>query len=162
MIINIQLILIGIKLLPFRVHKHIPELCQTVFLKNEIVQFSSITQSCLTLFDPKDCSMPGFPVHLQLPELDQTHVHGVGDAIQPSLPVIPFSSCPQSFPTSGSFPMSQFFTSGGQSIGASASASVLPISIKDRFPLGLTGLISLQSKVLSRIYSNSTIKNHWF
>ena len=101
--------------------------------------------------------MPGFPVHLQLPELDQTHVHGVGDAIQPSLPVIPFSSCPQSFPTSGSFPMSQFFTSGGQSIGASASASVLPISIKDRFPLGLTDLISLQSKGLSKVFFSTTV-----
>ena len=106
--------------------------------------------------------MPGFPVHLQLLELDQTHVHGVGDVIQPSHPVIPFSSCPQSCPASGSFPMSQFFTSGGQSIRTSASASVLPMSIQDWFPLGLTGLISLQSKGLSRIYSNTTITNHQF
>ena len=63
--------------------------------------------------------------------------------------VVPFSSCLQSFPGSGSFPISQFFTSGGQSIGASASASVLPMNIQDWFPLGLTGLISLQSKGLS-------------
>ena len=71
--------------------------------------------------------MPGFPVHHQLPELDQTHVHQVGDAIQPSHPlsVVPFSSCLQSFPASGSFPMSQFFASSGQSIGASASALVI-------------------------------------
>ena len=71
--------------------------------------------------------------------------------------VVPFSSCFQSFPVSGTFLMSHFFTSGGQSIGASASASVLPISIQDWFPLGLTGLISLQSKGLSRVFSNTTV-----
>ena len=65
--------------------------------------------------------------------------------------VVPFSSCPKSFPVSGSFQMSQFFASGGQSIGASASASVLQMNIQDWFPLGLTGLISLQSKGLSRV-----------
>ena len=67
----------------------------------------------------------------------------IGDAIQPSHPVIPFSSCPQSFPASGSFPMSQLFTSGGRSIGVSASASVPPMGSQDWFPLGWTGLISL-------------------
>ena len=72
-----------------------------------------------------------------------------------SFSVVPFSSCPQSSPTSGSFLMSQFFTSGGQSIGVSASASVLPMNIQDWFPLGLTGLISLQSKGLSRVLSNT-------
>ena len=87
---------------------------------------SSIAQSCPTLSNPMNRSTPGLPVHHQLPELAQTHVHWVGDAIQPSQPVVPFSSCPQSFPASGSFPMSQFFASGGQSIGVSASASVLP------------------------------------
>ena len=76
--------------------------------------------------------------------------------------VIPFSSCLQSFPESGSFQMSQFFTSGGQSIGVSASASVLPMNIQDWFPLGLTGWISLQSKELSRIFSNSTVQKHQF
>ena len=74
-----------------------------------------------------------------------------------SFSVIPFSSCLQSFPASGPFPMSQFFTSGGQSIETSASASVLPMHIQDWFPLGLTGLISLQSKGISRVFSN--IKN---
>ena len=69
--------------------------------------------------------------------------------------VVPFSSCPQSFPASGSFPMSQFFTSGGQSIGVSTSASVLPMNIQDWSPLGLTGWISLQSKGLSRVFSNT-------
>ena len=113
------------------------------------VQFVSVAQSCLTLCDSMNRSTPGLPVHHQLPELAQTHVHRVGDAVQPSHPVIPFSSCPQSFPALESFPMSQFFTSGGQNIGVSASASVLPVNIQDRSPLGLTGLISLQSKGLS-------------
>ena len=76
--------------------------------------------------------------------------------------VTPFPSCLQSFPASGSFPMSRFFTSGGQSIGVSASASVLSMNIRDWFPLGLTGLISLLSKRLSRIFSNTTIQKHQF
>ena len=88
------------------------------------VQFSSSVVSN-SLCDPMDCSTPGFPVHHQLPKFTQTHVHRVRDAIQPSHPVIPFSSRLQSFPASRSFPMSHF-ASGGQSIGASASTSVLP------------------------------------
>ena len=76
--------------------------------------------------------------------------------------VIPFSSCLQSFPASGSFQMSQFFTSGGQNIGVSASASVLPMNIQDWFPLGCTGWISLQSKGLSRVFSNTTVQKHQF
>ena len=76
--------------------------------------------------------------------------------------VIPFSSCPQSFPASGSFPMNQFFASDGQSIGVSASASVLPMNIQDWFPLGWTGWISLQSKGLSRVFSNTTVQKHQF
>ena len=71
------------------------------------VQFNSVTQSCPTLCDPMNCRMPGLPVHHQLPEFTQTHVHRVGNAIRPSHPVVPFSSCPQSLPASGSFPMSQ-------------------------------------------------------
>ena len=73
-----------------------------------------------------------------------------------------FSTCPQSFPASGSFPMSQLFASGGQSIGVSASAPILPMNIQDWFPLGLTGLISLQSKGLSRVFSNTTVQKHQF
>ena len=73
--------------------------------------------------------------------------------------VIPFSSCPQSFPASGSFPMNQFFIPGDQSIGVSASVSVLPMNIQDWFPLGWTGWISLQSKGLSRVF-NSTVQKH--
>ena len=76
--------------------------------------------------------------------------------------VIPFSSCLQSFPASGSFPMSPFFTSGGQSFGVSASASVLPMNIQDWFPLGLTSWISLQSKELSRVFSNTKVQKHQF
>ena len=75
---------------------------------------------------------------------------------------VPFSSCPQSFPVSGSFPMSQLFTSGGQSIGVSASASVLPMNTQGWSPLGWTGWISLQSKGLSRVFSNTTVRKHQF
>ena len=76
--------------------------------------------------------------------------------------VVPFSSCPQSFPASGSFQMSQLFESGGQSIGVSASASVLPMNIQDWSPLGWTGWTSLQSKGLSRVFSNTTVPKHQF
>ena len=96
-----------------------------------------------------DCSMPGFPVLHHLPEFAQTHVHWVGDChptISSSATL--FSFCLQSFPASGSFPMSRLFASGNQSIGASASASVFPMNIHGWFPLGLTGWISLLSKGL--------------
>ena len=76
--------------------------------------------------------------------------------------VIPFSSCLQSFPTSGSFQMSQLFTSGGQNIGVSASTTVLPMNTQNWFPLGWTGWISLQSKGLSRVFSNTTVQKHQF
>ena len=81
------------------------------------VQFNSVAQSCPTLCDPMNCSTPGLPVHHQLPEFTQTHVHRVSDAIQPSHPssVVPFSSCPQFLPASESFPMSQRLAWGGQS-----------------------------------------------
>ena len=97
-----------------------------------------------------DCSTPRFPVLHHLPEFAQTHVY-LSQWCHPAIscPVTPFSSCPQSSPASGSFPVSWFFVSGGQSIEASASASVLPMNIQCWFPLGVTGLISLQSKGLS-------------
>ena len=111
-----------------------------------------------------DCSMPGHPVHHQLPEFTQIHVHRVSGAIQPSHPLS--SPSPPVFNLfhhqSGSFPMSQYFPSGGQSIGPSASATVLPMNIQDWFPLGLTSLISLQSKALSRVFSNTTAQKHQF
>ena len=95
------------------------------------IQFSSVTQSCPTLCDTMDCRMPGSPVHHQLLELAQTHVHRVCDAIQPSHPLS--SPSPPAFNLSQhqSFPMTPFFASGGQSIGASASASVLSMNIQD-------------------------------
>ena len=120
------------------------------------------SQSCLTLWDPMDCSTPGFLVHHQLPELAQTHMHQVIDAIQsfhhlPSilllLPVQSFSSWLQSSPASGSFQMTQFLASGSQSTG---------VNIQDWFHLGLTGLISLQSKRLSRVFSSTTVQKHPF
>ena len=126
------------------------------------VQFSSLAQSCLTLCNPMDCSTSGLPVHHQLPELTQTHVHQVGDAIQPFHPVVPFSSRLQSFPASGSFQMSKFFASGSQSIRVSVSTSVLPMNIQDWFPLGWTGWISLQSRRFSRDFSNITVQKHQF
>ena len=126
------------------------------------VQFSSVAQLCLTLCDPVDCSTPDLLVHHQprvysnsCPSSQWCH-----PAISSS--VIPFSSCLQSFPESGSFSMSQFFPSGGQSIGVSASASVLPMNIRDWFPLGWTGWISLPSKGLSRVFSNTTVQKHQF
>ena len=120
-----------------------------------IIQFSSVQSlSHVQVFvTPMDCSKPGLPVHHQLPEFTQTHVHWVGDAFQPSHP---------SHPASRSFQMSQLFTSGGQSIGISASTSVLPMNIQDWFPLAWTGWISLQSKGLSRVFSNTTVQKHQF
>ena len=107
-------------------------------------------------------STPGLPVHHRLPESTQTRYHQVGDAIPPSHPVVPFSSCFQSFPALGSFLMSQFLTSGDQSFAASASASILPMNIQDWFPLGWTGLIFLLSKALSRVFFNTTVQKHQF
>ena len=125
------------------------------------ITFSS-AQSYPTLCDPMDCSTPGLPVHYQLPEFTQTHVHWVGDAIQPSHPLSSSSSPLQSFPVSGSFPMSQLSVSGGQSIGVSASALVLPKNIQDWFSLECTGWIFLLSKGLSRVFSNTTVEKHQF
>ena len=102
-----------------------------------------VIQPCLTLGDPTDCSTPGLPFLHHLPELAHTHVYWVSDAIHPVLSsVASFSSCPQSFPVSGSFPMSWLFVSGGQNIGA--SASFLPMNIQDWFPF-LFGDISVQN-----------------
>ena len=118
----------------------------------------SVAQSCLTLSDPMDCSTPGSSVYHHLLELAQTHVHRVSDAIQPSHPL---SSPSPAFNLShhqGFFLMSWFFASDGQSTGASASASALPMNIQDCFPLGLTGLISLLSKGLSRVFSKTRVQ----
>ena len=126
------------------------------------VQFSSVTKSCLTL-------QPHEPQHARPP--CQSPTPGVYSNSCPlhqwchptiSSSIVPFSSCPQSFPASGSFQMSQPFTSGGQSIGVLASTSVLPMNIQNWFPLGWTGWISLLSKGLSRVFSNTTVQKHQF
>ena len=119
------------------------------------VQFSSVAQSCLTLCDPMDCSTPGLPVRHQLPDSTQTHLYQVGDAIQPSHPlsssVILFSSRPQSFPASGSFPMSQLFASGGQSIGV-FSFNISPSNEH-------SGLISFRADWLDLLAVQGTLKS---
>ena len=116
-----------------------------------------VTKSCLILHDPMD--WPGFPVLHHLPE----HVHWISDTVQPSHPLLCSSFHLQSFPASGSSPVSQLFTSGGQSFGSSASASVLPLSIQSWFPLGLTGgLIFLLSKGLSRVFYRTTVQKQFF
>ena len=119
--------------------------------------------SCVPLFGTPDCSTPGFPVHHQLQELTQIHVHWVSDAIQPSHPLL--SPSPPTFNLSQhqSFQMNQFFfASGGQRIGVSVSTSVLPMNIQNWFPLGWTGWIFLQSKGLLRVFSNTTVQKHQF
>ena len=111
---------------------------------------------------PHECRTPGLPVHHHLPEFTQTHVHRVSDAIQPSHPLLFFSSCPQSLPASESFPTSQLVAWGGQSIGVSALASFLPKNNQYWSPSEWTNWISLQSKGLSRVFSNTTVQKHQF
>ena len=125
------------------------------------VQFSSVAQSCPTLCNPMNRSTPGLPVHHQLPEFTQTHVRWVGDAIQPSHPCRPLLLLPSIFPSIRVFSKESAFTSGGQSIGVSVSTSVLPVNMQD-WSLGWTGWISLQSKGLSRVFSNITVQKHQF
>ena len=120
----------------------------------------SITVFCLTLCSPIDCSMPGFPVPYYLLEFAQIHIRWVDDPIQPFHPLVTlFSSCLQSFSASGSFPVSQLFSSDGQNIWASL---VLPMNTRGFVPLGLTGLISLLSKGLSRVFSSTIVQKHQF
>ena len=125
------------------------------------VQFShSVVSNCL---QPHESQHNRLPVHHQHPEFTQTHFYQVGDAIQPSHPLSsPSPPAPQSLPASESFPMSQLFTWGAQSFGVPASASVLPMNTQDWSPLGWTGWISLQSKGLSRVFSNTTVQKHQF
>ena len=124
------------------------------------IQFSSVAQSCLTLCDPMDGSTAGFPVLRQLLELAQIHVLNWWSHPTILSSFVPFSSGLQSFPASGSFPMSQLFASAVN--GVSPSASVLPMNSQDWFPLGLTGWISLQCKGLSRVFFNTTVQKHQF
>ena len=122
-------------------------------MQNDAFHFNSEAQSCLTPCDPMDCSTPGLPVHHQLTPRVYSNSCPLSRWCHPTIPssVIPFSFCLQSFPASGSFQMSQFFPSGGQSIGVSASTLVLPMNIQDLFPLRWTGWISLQSKRFSSL-----------
>ena len=134
------------------------------WLKCVIFQFSSVQSlSRVRLCDPMNHSTPGLPVHHQLPEFPQIHLHWVGDAIEPSHPMsTPSRPAPQSFPVSGSFQMSRLFTLCSQSIGVSASTSVLPMNTQDWYPLGWSCFISLQSKGLSKVFSNTTVQKHQF
>ena len=126
------------------------------------VQFSSVAQSCPTLCDPMNCSTPGLPVHHHLLEFTQAHIHWVSDAIQPSHPLSsPFPPAPNPSQYQ-SFPMSQLFKWGGQSTGVSALASFLPKKSQNWSPLEWTSWISLQSKGLSRVFSNTTVQKHQF
>ena len=128
----------------------------------QAIKFSSVTQSCLTLCHPMDYTCQASPsisnsqrllklmsIELMMPSNHLILCHSL--LLPPSI-----------FPASGSFQMSQFFVSGGQSIGVSASASVLSMNIQDWFPLGWTGWISLQSRGLSRVFSNTTVQKHQF
>ena len=129
----------------------------TFFLRGAWVQFN-----CSIVSDPL---RPHGLQHNRLPcpsPIPGAYSNSLNQWCHPTISssVVPFSSCLQSFPASGSFPMSQVFTSGGQSIRVSASASVLPMNIQDWFPWGLTGLIFLQSKGLSRVFSNTTVQKH--
>jgi len=127
------------------------------------IQFNSVTQSCWTLCDLTDCSTPGFPVHHQLPELTQTHVHHISDAIQLSHPL----SSPLLLPSI--FPSIRVFSNGSVLHIRwpkywSFSFGIRPSNeyIQSWFPFGWTGLISLQSKGLSRVSSNTTVQKHQF
>ena len=145
----------------------IVNIIQEIFKKSGIlfipVQFSSVALSCPTLLRPHGLQ------HARLCYSSPTpgacsNSSSLSWWCHPTIScsIVPFSSCLQSFSASGSFPMTQFFTSGGQSIGVSASPLVLPMNIQDWFPLGWTGWISLQSKGLLRVFSNTTVQKHQF
>ena len=128
----------------------------------EPLQLSSVAQLCPTLCNPMDCSTPGLPVHHQSQSLLKLISIKL---VMPSNPLIlcrPLLLLPSIFPSTGSFPVSQFFASGGQSFGVSASPSVLPMNIQDWFPLGWTGWISLQYQGLLRVFPNTTVQKHQF
>ena len=124
--------------------------------------YRSVAKLYMTLCDPMDCSMPGFSILHYLLESAQIHIHWVGDAIEPSHPLSPLLLLPPTFPSIRVFSSGRLFTSGGQSIGPSASASVLPMNIQGWFPLGLTGYIYLLSKGLSRDFSTTVQKHQFF
>ena len=146
------------------------ETIDKLFFKSDSRHVNKFKQELLLLFshlvmsdslNPMDCSMPGFPVLHHLSEMLKLKST---ESVMPSNHLVlcwPFS-CFEYFPASGSFLISRLFISGGKSIGASASISVLLMNIQDLFHLGLTDLISLQSKGLSRVFSNTTVQKHQF
>ena len=149
--------------------RQVGDLCLWLLRRKRIRLYFTVSSSSVQLLSqvrlfatPWTTAHQASLVHHQILELTQTHVCQVGDAIQPSHPLSSFSSWRQSFPASGSFPMSQFFASGGQSIGVSASASVLPMNSQNWLPLGWTGWISFQSKGFSRVFSNTTVQKDQF
>ena len=126
----------------------------------DAVQFSSVAQSSPTLCDPMECSTPGLPAHHELPEFTQTHVHLVNDATQPSHPLLSPSPPVLNLSSIMVFSNESALHIRWPKDWVSASASVLPMDIQDWSPLGWTGWISLQSKGLSRVFSNTTVQNH--
>ena len=124
---------------------------------------SSVAQLCPTLCHTRNCNTPGLPVHHHLLEFTQTHVHWVGDSIQPSHPLL--SPSPPAFNLSQHQGLFQWVNSSHQVakvLGVSASTSVLPMNTQEWSPLGWAGWISLQSKGLSRVFSNTTVQTHQF
>ena len=141
--------------------KNETEATQFHLKQSYVLKCCSVTQSFPILCDPMDYSKPGLPVPHHLLKFAQVHVHSISDAIHQSHPDTLFSFCPQSFPASGTFLLSWLFKSDDQNPGASASTSVLPVSIQGWFPLRLTDLIML-SKGLSGIFSSTTVRRHQF
>ena len=135
---------------------------EMIHRKTVKLQFSSVTQSCLTLYDPMDCSTPGFPVHRQFRSLLKLL------SIEPVMPSNHLVLCrpllllPSIFPSIRVFSRQSVLCIRGQTTGVSASVSVLPMNIHDWFPFGWTGWISLQYKVFSRVFSNTTVQKHQF
>jgi len=148
------------------IKSEITNICNFILLCNYSLMFSSVQFSRSVMSDslwPHESQHARPPCPSPTPGLHPnscTSSQWCHPAISSS--VVPFSSCPQPLPASGSFPMSQLFASGGQSIGVSASASVLPVNTQDQSPLGWTGWISMHSKGLSRAFSSTTVQNHQF
>ena len=128
--------------------------------KKNVIEFSSVTQSCPTLCYPMDCSAPSFPVHHQLPELTQTHIHWVSDAIHHLILCHPLLFLHSIFASIRVFSNVSTLHIRWPSFWSSALASVFPMNNQDWSPLGRTGWISLQSKELSRVFSNITVQKH--
>ena len=142
---------------------HVLAYIDIVSTQRTSVHFSSVAQSCPTLCNPMNCSTPGLPVHHQLPEFTQTHVHWLDDAIQASHPLSsPSPSAPSPSQQQGLFKWVSSLHWVAKVLGVSALASVLPMNTKDWFPSGWTGWISFQSKEFSRVFSNTTVQKHQF